>query len=82
VTDLIKVVDIKDGASTGTYADRWETVKEAVLSKYHNLDVATFLGYTNVAELYGEEVATYAGVTYSARRLFNAVQKALEGYGG
>ncbi len=82
VTDLIKVVDIKDGASTGTYADRWETVKEAVLSKYHDLDVATFLGYTNVAELYGEEVATYAGVTYSARRLFNAVQKALEGYGG
>ncbi len=80
-TDLIKVVDIKEGASTDSYADRWASVSDEVLAKYHDLDVATFLSYTSEVELYGDLTTVYAGVSYSPRRLFNVVQKALEGYG-
>lgn len=81
-TEKIKTLDVLEGANTTNYKETWEAAYPAILEKYQDLDVATFLTYTSDLDLYGEGgEALVAGVSYSPRRLFAAVQDALEGYG-
>ena len=70
----------EDGQSTDSYAERWANKIEDVLGAYHDVDVATLLAMSEAVELYGTP-SVAAGVSYSADRLFFAVQNALEGYG-
>lgn len=82
--DKIKSLDITDGATSGTpnFLNKWNENYEEVVSYYEDVDVITFLNYENPNDFYNENIrGVFAGVSYSAGRLFNSVQSALEGYG-
>lgn len=77
--DLIKSVDILEGASTNEWKARWENLYPLILRKYYNLEVNYFKTLVSHQELYASEL--YSGASVSVNRLFKATQNALEGYG-
>lgn len=82
--DTILTLDIIEGitTTTQTFVDRWEAIYDEMLAKYQDLSIATFKGFATEIDFYGAggtELVT--GVSWSPRRLFRAVQIALEGYG-
>ncbi|MFA5687208.1 MAG: RnfABCDGE type electron transport complex subunit D [Bacilli bacterium] len=77
--DLIKSVDILEGASTSEWKSKWEKMYPLILRKYYDLNVDYFKTLVSHQELYASDL--YVGASVSANRLFNATQNALEGYG-
>lgn len=80
----IKALNTLDGATSGTpaFLERWEGAFSEVVSYYVGVEVVEFKNYADENAFYSETIKeVFAGVSYSAGRLFNAVQNALEGYG-
>jgi electron transport complex protein RnfD len=73
----------EDGRSTDSFKKKWDDAYPEILKAYQDLDIATFMTYTDPAQVTtidGTNLA--AGLTYSNTRLFLAVQNALATYGG
>ena len=67
----------EEGQSTDSFKNKWANKYPEILALYQGLDIDTFMGYTDPAELYvvdGDDLA--AGLTYTCDRLFYAVQDA------
>lgn len=80
--DLIKGIDILEGAHTDNWAEKWVESGPAILETYIDVNVYDFLAFDTDLELYGEGGAELVvGISWTPRRLFSAVQNALEGYG-
>lgn len=67
----------EEGQSTDSFKNKWANKYPEILALYQGLDIDTFIGYTDPAELYvvdGDDLA--AGLTFTCDRLFYAVQDA------
>lgn len=82
-SDKIQAVALgEEGRSTPSFANRFEGKLPSILEKFYDLEVNTLLAMTDPVQLFTDDTTNVvAGLTFSANRLFLAVQNALEGYG-
>ncbi len=82
VSAKIKTLETLGGSNTPNWQENWDRAYPQVRALYQDLDVATFLSYQSDVEMLADgydDIVT--SVSWSPRRLFAAVQNALEGYG-